>query len=130
MIFDRLFYLWHVLDERYPTGGASPASISLLAVYLILFALVSIFAGIASYFGFTIGNDALLLTTVFLFLVILWYYYRKGKMKLIVEKYEAREKANPSKIHPLIKAILYALVSLALCIIAGMFRNRDYIFSN
>ncbi|HCY41796.1 MAG TPA: hypothetical protein DHV48_10640 [Prolixibacteraceae bacterium] len=61
--------------------------------------------------------------------ILLFYYLYKGRYKKIVEKYSESSK-NGLQIHPILVIIFYYLISFFNMLIAGMYKNNDWIFSN
>jgi len=67
-----------------------------------------------------------ILTFSLLGLILLYYLY-KGRYKRIIEKYEQKKKII--SIHPIIVIIIYYGISFVLLLLAGMYKNRDWIFA-
>ena len=64
-----------------------------------------------------------------LVLVLLAYYLYKDRYKAILSKYEKREQLQKKGIHPIIVFVLYYSISAGLLLLAGIFKNGDWIFS-
>ena len=58
--------------------------------------------------------------------ILLGYYLYKGRYKKIVARYS--EKAR-LQIHPVLAIIFYYAISFLIMLIAGMYKNSDWIFS-
>jgi uncharacterized membrane protein YphA (DoxX/SURF4 family) len=62
-------------------------------------------------------------------LELLAYYLYRGRYKTIISKYEQREQTRKRCLHPITVLVLYYSVSFGLLLLAGLFRNGDWIFS-
>ncbi|WP_156305475.1 hypothetical protein [Sphingobacterium endophyticum] len=67
--------------------------------------------------------------SIVLVLIILMYYRHKDRYKNIIKKYENRERELGQGIHPVIVIIFYFIISFAVMLLAGLFNNGDWIFS-
>ena len=67
--------------------------------------------------------------SIVLVLIILMYYRHKDRYKNIIKKYENRERELGQGIHPVIVIIFYFIISFAVMLLAGLFKNGDWIFS-
>lgn len=68
--------------------------------------------------------------TLGLILLLLLYYYFNGRYKNIIEKYESKERQAGKGIHPMFVIIIYYIISFGLVLLAGLFKNRDWIFAS
>jgi NADH:ubiquinone oxidoreductase subunit 6 (subunit J) len=64
-----------------------------------------------------------------LVILILIYYLFKDNYKRIIKKYEDREKEANNITHPIFVIIGYYVISFCLMLLAGLFKNGDWIFS-
>lgn len=64
-----------------------------------------------------------------LVLVILMYYLLNGRYKNIIKKYEDKERKLVKGVHPIFVIIIYYGISFGLMLLAGLFKNGDWIFS-
>lgn len=64
-----------------------------------------------------------------LVLLVLMYYFLNGRYKNIVKEYENRERELGKGIHPIFVIIVYYIISFGLMLLAGLFKNGDWIFS-
>lgn len=65
-----------------------------------------------------------------LVLLLMLYFSYKGRYKRIVEHYEEKESATARKpTHPVIVIVCYVVVCFGLLLIAGLFKNGDWIFA-
>ena len=60
--------------------------------------------------------------------IILGYYLFKGRYKKIIEKYDQYKKRR-LQLHPIIVIIIYYGISFGLLLLAGLYKNRDWIFA-
>ena len=60
--------------------------------------------------------------------LLMFYYSYKGRYKKIVKYYEDR-KDKGINIHPVIVIIFYYVLSFGLLLLAGLFKNKDWIFA-
>jgi hypothetical protein len=58
---------------------------------------------------------------------LLLYYLYNGRYKRIIEKFEQRKKGK--SIHPIIVIIIYFGISFGLLLLAGLYKNHDWIFA-
>lgn len=63
-----------------------------------------------------------------LILIVLFYYLYRGRYKKIIEKYEETNMGK-IQIHPILVIIFYYLTSFGLLLLAGLYRNHDWIFA-
>ncbi len=64
-----------------------------------------------------------------LVLVILMYYLLNDRYKSIIQKYEGEERELGKGIHPVFVIVIYYGISFSLMLLAGLFKNKDWIFS-
>jgi hypothetical protein len=62
-----------------------------------------------------------------LVLLVLFYYLYKNRYKRIIEKYEKRNRGK-AHIHPILVIVFYYLISFGLLLLAGLYKNHDWIF--
>ena len=67
--------------------------------------------------------------SIVLVLIILMYYRHKDRYKNIIKQYENRERELGQGNHPVIVIIFYFIISFAVMLLAGLFKNGDWIFS-
>lgn len=67
--------------------------------------------------------------SIVLVLIILMYYRHKDRYNNIIKKYENRERELGQGNHPVIVIIFYFIISFAVMLLAGLFKNGDWIFS-
>lgn len=59
--------------------------------------------------------------------IMLGYYLFKGRYKIIIEKYEQSKRGKP-QLHPIFVIIIYYGISFGLLLLAGLYKNQDWIF--
>lgn len=59
--------------------------------------------------------------------IMLGYYLFKGRYKRIIEKYEQSKSGKP-QLHPIFVIIIYYGISFGLLLLAGLYKNQDWIF--
>lgn len=60
--------------------------------------------------------------------LFLGYYLFKGRYKKIIEKYNSN-KSGKFQLHPIFVIIIYYGVSFCLLLLAGLYKNQDWIFA-
>jgi hypothetical protein len=65
--------------------------------------------------------------TFSLLLLLLLYYLYKGRYKRIIEKFEHKEKGI--SLSPIFVIIIYYAISFGLLLLAGLYKNQDWIFA-
>jgi uncharacterized protein YacL len=63
-----------------------------------------------------------------LVIVILLYYLFKKRYIKILEKYEQQERVHGIGLHPVLVFIMYYGISFGLMLLAGLYKNGDWIF--
>lgn len=58
----------------------------------------------------------------------LLYYKQNNRYKKIIERYDESEKNSNRRVHPLIVVLGVTTISFLILMIAGMYRNGDWIF--
>jgi hypothetical protein len=131
-IYDYLFYKTFVLAKRSGNFDDAPALGGIVFVIgcamMNVFAIVMFLAGLGVNVGFAFEEKYKYPFSIGLVALIYFYYSHKGRYKRIVGRYEAKA-GGRKKIHPLIVAFLYVAASFGLLLLAGLFRNGDWIFA-
>ena len=63
-----------------------------------------------------------------LLIIVLVYYLYHNRYKRIVEDFNQKYK-DRSQLHPVIVVLIYYIISFGLLLLAGLFKNHDWIFS-
>lgn len=64
-----------------------------------------------------------------LVLVILFYYLYKERYKKILERCEQKERVRGIALHPVLVFIMYYGINFGLMLLAGLYKNGDWIFA-
>lgn len=64
-----------------------------------------------------------------LVLMILFYYLYKERYREVLKRYEQKEKARDKGLHPILVFVIYYGISFGLMLLAGLYKNGDWIFS-
>ena len=127
-ILDYLFYNGYLLGKMSKNFDDFPVVVGALfmwpPVLLNVFA-VSLLLEAWGVFNIESKVFDFILTFAVIFILIFYYQY-KGRYKKIVEKYE--QKKERILIHPIIVYIISIVISCAFGTLAGMYRNKDWIF--
>jgi hypothetical protein len=131
-IYNYLFYKSFILAKKSKNFDDVPVLGGMIWTALcFIFNLMSIFFLIEG-FGINTGIGSVLEHKYIMGLatlgLLLFYYSYKGRYKKIVKCYEEKEKHSVS-IHPIIVIIFYYVGSFGLLLLAGLFKNKDWIFA-
>ena len=131
-VYNYLFYKTYILAQRSKNFDDMPALGGIIfVVACIMFNIftVTIFLeGIGFLERYPFEEKYKYPFSFSLVMLVLFYYLYKGRYKRIVEKYEERNKGK-IQIHPILVIIFYYLISFVLLLLAGLYRNHDWIFS-
>jgi hypothetical protein len=62
-------------------------------------------------------------------LTVLFYYLYQGRYKKVLERYEQKERARGIGVHPVLIFVIYYGISFGLMLLAGIYKNGDWIFN-
>lgn len=135
MIYDHLFYKAYLVSKRSRNFNDSPLLPGIMWVSICLLlnlsAVIIYIEGLLNR-GFQDDNiDSLIkykYVVVLIMLIVGVYYKYNNKWKRVIEKYTERDTINKPIVHPLIIVVCYYVVSGCLLLIAGMFKNKQWIF--
>jgi len=132
MIYDYLFFKSYQLAQKSKNFEDAPVlggiwfgvlPCSMLNLFTIILLIDTCFqSSIGSNPIFTIGKY--FFAGIFL-LIVLYYYRSGGRWKIIVARYEAKEKETGKRIHPAIVLIIAYIISFALGTLASMYKTGD-----
>lgn len=130
-IYNYLFYKTFVLSKRSKNFEDMPALGGLLFVAAcLMFNIFTVF-GLLDAWGVNTGiefkKEYKFIFSISLVVFLLLYYLYKGRYKRIIEKFEQKKKGI--SIHPIIVIIIYYGISFGLLLLAGMYKNHDWIFA-
>lgn len=130
-IYNYLFYKTYLLSQRSKNFDDVPALGGLLFVApCLMFNIFTIF-GLLDAWGVNTGiefkKEYKFIFSISLVVILLLYYLYKGRYKRIIEKFEQKKKGI--SIHPIIVILIYYGISFGLLLLAGMYKNHDWIFA-
>lgn len=130
-IYNYLFYKGYQMAVRSGNYQDIPVFGALIYVALCLmfniFALSFILEG-ANIISISFPKEYRFIFSAVLLGTLLFYYLFRGRYKKIIEKYQIREEIGYRKIEPIIVIIFYFVASFGLLLLAGLYRNGDWIF--
>jgi hypothetical protein len=130
-IYNYLFYKSFILYKKSKNFDDIPVLGGLVFLSIcVLFNLSTLFIFLEG-FGVNTGINLMIKHKYFvafgLLGLLLFYYSYKGRYKRIIKHYE--DKKSAIKIHPVIVIIIYYVGSFGLLLLAGLFKNKDWIFA-
>jgi len=66
--------------------------------------------------------------SILLVVIVLFYYLYNGKYKKIIEYYK-KKNVEKVQLHPAVVIFIYYSISFGLLLLAGMYKNHDWIFA-
>ncbi len=133
-IYNLLFYKGYQLAKKSRNFNDPPVLGTLLfiapCVMFNIFTLIFLLQGLGWLDNWNLADKYGYIFSLFLVILLLAYYLYKGQYKRIIKSYENSESISINKIHPFIVFIFYYLVSFGLLLIAGMYKNNNWIFHN
>jgi hypothetical protein len=132
-VYNYLFYKSYQLAVRSKNFEDMPALGGIIfVVACIMFNIFTISLALEG-FGFShisFKKEYKYPFALMLVLVILMYYLLNGRYKKIIKKYEDRERELGIGIHPIFVIFAYYGISFGLMLLAGLFKNGDWIFTS
>lgn len=129
-IYNYLFYKTFVLAQNSRNFNDMPALGGLIFVAVCLmfnvFTITLFFEGIGLLKDYPFEEKYKFPFAFVLLIIVLIYYLYKGRYKKIVESFE--QKKEGINLHPIIVIIIYYGISFSLMLLAGTFKNHDWIF--
>ena len=101
--------------------------IILLCAIFNIHALLMLISSIEEYSFLNDGVYKLVFTVIYLLFIFLIYYQNKRYKKIIKEDYQ-NKKINLYKSITIV--VLYYILSFIILLLVGLFKNKDWIFSN
>ena len=130
-IYNYLFYKTYLLSQRSKNFDDVPVLGGLLFVLpCVMFNIFTVFMLLSAWdvkTGVEFKREYKYVFTFSLLFLLLFYYLYKGRYKRIIEKFEQKKKGI--SIHPIIVIIIYYGISFGLLLLAGMYKNHDWIFA-
>lgn len=133
-IYNLLFYKTYQLSVRSRNFDDIPVLGGLLFVLPCLmfniFTLFIFLEGIGILDRFIFVKQLKYPFSFSLILGLLWFYSYKGRYKKIINRFENNPSNIIKSLHPLIIIAMYYISSFGLLLLAGLFKNHDWIFKN
>lgn len=130
-IYNYLFYKTYLLSKRSGNFDDVPVLGGLLFVLpCIMFNIFTVFMLLDAWgvnTGIEFKKEYKYVFTFSLLLLLLLYYLYKGRYKRIIEKFEQKEKGI--SLRPIFVIIIYYAISFGLLLLAGLYKNQDWIFT-
>jgi len=130
-IYNYLFYKTYLLAQHSKNFEDIPALGGLLFVApCLMFNIFTVFGLLDAWdvnTGIVFRKEYKYIFSISLVVILLLYYLYKGRYKRIIEKFEQKKKGI--SIHPIIVIIIYYGISFGLLLLAGMYKNHDWIFA-
>jgi len=131
-IYNYLFYKSFVLAKKSRNYDDCPVLGGLVWLLFCISLNILTIIGFLEGFGISMGSDFILKYKWPIALLscglMMFYYLYNGRYKKIVAYYE-KKKEKSINIHPIIVIIFYVVVSFGLMLLAGLFKNKDWIFA-
>jgi phosphatidylglycerophosphate synthase len=130
-IYNYLFYKTYLLSKRSGNFDDVPVLGGLLFVLpCLMFNIFTVFMLLDAWgvnTGVEFKKEYKYVFTFSLLLLLLLYYLYKGRYKKIIEKFEQKEKGK--SLRPIFVIIIYYAISFGLLLLAGLYKNQDWIFA-
>lgn len=130
-IYNYLFFKGYQLAVRSRNFNDMPVLGAIVFVVLcIMFNIFTVFLLLEG-LGLTdlsFNKEYKLPFAIGLVLVILFYYLYKGRYKKVLEKHEQQERVRGIRLYPVLVFIIYYGISFGLMLLAGLYKNGDWIF--
>lgn len=131
-IYNYLFYKSYLLAKRSKNFDDIPVLGGLIFVVACLmfniFTIAIFFEGTGIIDEYPFKTEYKYVFSIVLVLLVLLYYLFKGRYKRIIGDYEQKKSGNV-QLHPILVIIIYYVVSFGLLLLAGMYKNHDWIFA-
>ena len=130
-IYNYLFYKSYLLAKRSKNFDDMPALGGIIFVVACLMFNIFTIAIILDSMGiideFPFRREYKFIFSISLVIIVLFYYLYNGKHKRIIEHYE-KKNINKRQLNPVIVILIYYSISFGLLLLAGMYKNHDWIF--
>jgi len=131
-IYNYLFYKTYLLAIRSKNFDDVPVLGGIVFVGFCLmfniFSIAFIFEEMGIIDEMSIKKEYEFVFALGLVLLLYFYYSYKGRYKRIINYYEQKP-LGIVQLHPIIVILVYYLVSFGLLILAGLYKNHDWIFA-
>ena len=131
-LYNYLFYKTYLLAFRSRNFDDMPALGGIIFVVACLmfniFTIVIFLEGVGILDEYPFSEKWKYPFSFVLLALVLVYYLYHNRYKRIVEGYNQKYK-DKSQVHPIIVILIYYLLSFGFLLLAGLFKNHDWIFS-
>ncbi len=131
-IYNYLFYKSYLLAQRSRNFDDTPVLGGIIFItgclMFNIFTIAIFLEGVGFLEGYPFKEKYKYPFVFSLIFILLFYYLYKNKYNRIIEKYEERNKGK-NQIHPIIVIAFYYLISFGLLLLAGLYKNQDWIFA-
>jgi hypothetical protein len=131
-IYNYLFYKSYLLAKRSRNFDDIPALGGIIFVVACLmfniFTITILLDSIGVIDEFPFRKEYKFVFSILLVAIVLLYYLYNGKYKKIIEHYE-KKNVEKVQLHPVVVIVVYYLISFGLLLLAGMYKNHDWIFA-
>jgi len=132
MIYDYLFFKGYQLGKRSRNFEDVPLLAGVIwvaACFMFNIFTVTIFLEALGYKNsFIFDKKYKYIFSLSIVLILILSYFFRGRYKKIIDRYEEKENVTCKSIHPVFVISFYYIVSFALLLFAGMFKNGDGVF--
>lgn len=130
-VYNYLFYKSYILAKRSRNFDDMPVLGGI--IFVVACVMFNIFTVVGLLGGSEIINLDLIERYKFPFAfalvgIMLGYYLFKGRYKRIIERYDQNKSGKP-QLHPIFVIIIYYGISFGLLLLAGLYKNQDWIFA-
>ena len=131
-IYNYLFYKSYQLAIKSKNFDDMPVLGGI--IFLVLCLMLNLFTVMLTLEGFEIAEFTLdkkykYPLSFALVLILLFYYLQGNRYKRIIEHHHKMENRKGVGLHPILVIALYYISSFGLLLLAGLFKNGDWIFS-
>jgi hypothetical protein len=132
MIYDYLFFKSYQLGKRSRNFEDIPVLAGVIWVGACLmfniFTVVIFLDALGYKNSFIFDKKYKYIFSLSIVLILIFSYSFRSRYKKIIDRYEENENKTGKSIHPVFVISVYYIVSFALLLLAGMFKNGDGVF--
>jgi hypothetical protein len=133
-IYNLLFYKSYQLSKR--SGNFDDVPVLGGITFVVACLMFNIFTFFMLLDGLGIGNSVTFnkkykyVFSLLLVVSLFGYYLYNNRYKKILERLEKKESDFIKGLHPIIVIAVYYILSFGLLLLAGLYKNHDWIFKN
>jgi len=131
-IYNYLFYKSYLLAKQSKNFDDIPALGGIIFVVACLmfnlFTITMILDSIGVIEESLFRKEYKFIFSILLVVIVLFYYLYNGKYKKIIEYYK-KKNVEKVQLHPAVVIFIYYSISFGLLLLAGMYKNHDWIFA-